>query len=132
MADILSIHHACVDTKDIDESIAYYEKLGFYLIRKQTCDFGEYAMMRQGTARIELIQNRDADSNHTGETGPIAHIGFDVDDVENIFDKLKSKGIVFQTDAIERSPEPMGGLLSCSTVGPSGEIINFYHFLNDF
>jgi len=129
MAQITAIHHVCIDTWNIEESLSYYqEKLGFSLIGREQCSFGEYAMLRFGNARIELIQNADKTQNEIREAGPIAHIGFEVDDVEGIFSTLKEKGIVFKTEQVVRQDEPLGGLTACSTVGPSGEMLSFYHF----
>lgn len=130
MAQIMAVHHVCIDTWDMEESLAYYqEKLGFSLVGREQCSFGEYAMLRFGNARIELIQNADRHRNEIREAGPIAHIGFEVDDVEDIFQVLTQRGVVFQTKEVERQNEPLGGLEACSTTGPSGEILSFYHFL---
>ena len=130
MANILSIHHACVEVNDIEDSLRYYrEKMGFELIDRETCGFGEYAMLRYGAARVELIQRQPTTPNIVQPEGPLAHIGFEVDDVEGIFNELKKRGIIFKTEEVERCSEPLGGLVACSTVGPCGEVLSFYHFL---
>lgn len=132
MAEILSVHHVCIETPDIEESLVYYQsKLGFSLIGRESCGFGEYAMLKYGNARIELIQSGETGEMVQREPGPIAHIGFEVDDVQGMFDLLRQRGIQFKTEEVEHAGEPLGGLTACSTVGPSGEIISFYHFLRD-
>ena len=129
MARITAIHHVCIDTWDMEESLSYYqEKLGFTLVGRERCSFGDYAMLRFGDARIELIQNGEKRRNEIREAGPIAHIGFEVDDVEEIFKELTERGVVFKTKEAERQDEPLGGLIACSTTGPCGEILSFYHF----
>ena len=133
MANILSIHHACVEVNDIEDSLRYYQnKLGFELVGRERCSFGEYAMLCSGQARVELIQRQPTTKNFLRPEGPIAHIGLEVDDVEGIFNTLKARGVQFTTQAIERCEEPLGGLVACSTVGPCGEVISFYHFLKPF
>ena len=131
MAQILSIHHICIETADIHKSLDYYRSiLGFELIGMESCSFGEYAMLRCGDARVELIQSKDASIIHGN--APIAHIGFEVDDVEALFQKLRKKGVKFKTETIEHNAEPLGGLTACSTTGPDGEVINFYKFNRSF
>ena len=132
MAAIKGIHHVCIETWDIEESIAYYcDILGFSMAGREHCSFGEYAMVRCGDARIELIQREPARKNEKRPEGPIAHIGLEVDDVEALFNSLREKGVVFKTEEVERNDEPFGGIIACSTVGPCGEVINFYHFLRE-
>ena len=132
MSAIKAVHHVCIETWDIEESISYYcETLGFTLAGREHCSFGEYAMVCSGAARIELIQREPTKKNEKRPEGPIAHIGLEVDDVEGLFNDLKKKGVIFKTEEVERNTEPLGGIIACSTVGPCGEVINFYHFLKD-
>ena len=132
MAEVLGIHHVNIETWDIENSIRFYrDKLGFALVDRETCSFGEYAMMKAGQARIELIQHGETRPDSVErEAGPIPHIGFEVDDVPAIHAALKAKGVVFRAEEVERYDEPNGGIEVVCTKGPSGEELNFYHFLN--
>ena len=133
MAEVLGIHHIYIDTWDIEESIQFYrDKLGFEMVDRERIPDGEYAMMKSGHARIELIQHEETRPNDsTRRAGPIGHIGFEVDDVPAIHELLKSRGVVFRAEEVERYDAPAGGIEVVCTKGPSGEELNFYHFLNE-
>ena len=133
MAKVLGIHHVQIETWNIEESIRYYrDKLGFDMVDRETCSFGEYAMMKSGSARIELIQHCETREDDPGRpAGPIPHIGFEVDDVPAIHKELKARGVVFREEEVERYDEPNGGIEVVCTKGPSGEELNFYHFIHE-
>ena len=45
--EIYNIHHVCIYTPEIEKSINFYQDImGFNLIGRETCDFGEYAMLK--------------------------------------------------------------------------------------
>ena len=133
MGDIYGIHHICVNTPDIDRSIAFYcDIIGFRLLGKESCAFGEYAMLRLNDSRLELIQPKNPDANSFGNCGSLTHFGLAVHDIDAVVAELRAKGVEFLTDAIDDFDEPMGGLRAISLLGPSGEAINLYEFKRDF
>jgi catechol 2,3-dioxygenase-like lactoylglutathione lyase family enzyme len=132
MGKIAGIHHLCVNTPDIDKSLRFYrEKLGFELLDRETCAFGEYAMLRLGTSNLELIQPNDPGEDSFGSRGALAHFGLQVEGIDEAFASLKEKGVEFLS-GVEEYSEPMGDFRAASFTGPSGEAINLYEFKRAF
>ena len=133
MGSIYGIHHICVNTPDINRSITFYRDLiGFKLLNKESCAFGDYAMLRLNDSRLELIQPKNPDASSFGNSGSLTHFGLAVHGIDEVVDDLRAKGVEFLTDTIDDCDEPMGGLRAISLLGPSGEAINLYEFKRDF
>ena len=67
MGAILGIHHLCVQTPDMEASLHFYrDVLGFEVTDRETCDFGEYAMLQLHGTRLELIEPNQTDENSFG------------------------------------------------------------------
>ncbi len=133
MGSIYGIHHICVNTPEIDRSIAFYRDLiGFTLLGRESCTFGEYAMLRLNDSRLELIQPKNPDANSFGNCGSLTHFGLAVRGIDEVVADLRAKGVQFLNEEIDDCDEPMGGLRAISLLGPSGEAINLYEFKRDF
>ena len=129
MGEIYEIHHICVHAKDIDESIAFYRDIfGFTLVGKESSDVDEYAMLKLGTSRLELIQPKPQKESDFGDCGSIAHIGLGVRDIDSVVKNLRAKGIQFLSEEIEDKDAPLGGLRAIQMHGPAGEHINLYEW----
>ena len=133
MGSIYGIHHICVNTPEIDRSIAFYRDLiGFTLLGRESCAFGEYAMLRLNNSRLELIQPKNPDANSFGNCGSLTHFGLAVRGIDEVVADLRAKGVQFLNEEIDDCDEPMGRLRAISLLGPSGEAINLYEFKRDF
>ena len=133
MGSIYGIHHICVNTPEIDRSIAFYRDLiGFTLLGRESCAFGEYARLRLNDSRLELIQPKNPDANSFGNCGSLTHFGLAVRGIDEVVADLRAKGVQFLNEEIDDCDEPMGGLRAISLLGPSGEAINLYEFKRDF
>lgn len=133
MNGILGIHHICVHARDIEASVAFYrDVIGFALLGRETCDFGEYAMLKLNASRLELIQPNEQDADTFGDKGAIAHIGLEVRGIDEVVAALREKGVRFLSEEIEDNDAPMGGLRAIQLLGPSGEHINLYQWKRDF
>ena len=129
MGAIVGIHHLCVQTADLEASLRFYRDLiGFQVTDRETCDFGEYAMLKLGESRLELIQPKQADETSFGSQGALAHFGLAVTGIDEVCETLKQKGVRFETEAPARYEQPMGGFRAISLTGPAGEAINLYEF----
>ena len=132
MGEIYGIHHVCVHAKDIDESIAFYRDMfGFTLFGKESSEVDEYAMMKLGSSRLELIQPKPQKDSDFGDRGSIAHIGLAVHDIDAVVNDLREKGIRFLTEEIEDHDAPLGGLRAIQLLGPADEHINLYEWKKD-
>ena len=133
MSGIYGIHHICVHTPEIEKSIAFYRDIiGFSLIGRETCDFGEYAMMKLNDSRLELIQPNEQDEDTFGDKGSITHIGLAVEGIDSVWDALRAKGVPLLSSEIEDDDAPMGGLRVIQLLGPSQEHINLYEWKHTF
>ena len=129
MGEIYDIHHICVHAKDIDERIAFYRDIfGFTLIGKESSDVDEYAMLKLGTSRLELIQPKPQKESDFGDRGSIAHIGLAVHDIDSVVKELRAKGVQFLSEEIEDKDAPLGGLRAIQMHGPADEHINLYEW----
>ncbi|MBQ4431825.1 MAG: VOC family protein [Synergistaceae bacterium] len=133
MSGIYGIHHICICTPDIEKSVAFYRDImGFGLIGRETCDFGEYAMMKLNDSRLELIQPNEQNEDTFGNKGSITHIGLAVEGIDSVWDDLRAKGVPLLSDSIEDDDAPMGGLRVIQLLGPSQEHINLYEWKRTF
>lgn len=133
MGGIYGIHHLCVNTPDIDASVAFYrDVIGFELLGRERCDFGEYAMLRLNDSRLELIQPKRPTQDSFGNRGSLTHFGLAVKNIDEVVEDLRAKGVRFLSDEIDDCDAPMGGLRAISLLGPSQEAINLYEFKRDF
>jgi len=135
---ITGMHHVCIYTSDIDQSIAFYKLLGFRVIYKvvekpEVLDKKypqKYALIRLGNCSIELLNPR-VDNLNTEPRGVIGHIGFNVENIEALHEDLKRKGIKFNTEDIVHVDKMYNGIKLITFKGPSGEGLTLYEF-NDF
>ena len=135
MNGIYNIHHICIYTPEIEKSINFYQDImGFNLIGRETCDFGEYAMLKLNDSRLELIQpiEQDQNENTFGNKGSITHIGIAVKDADSVWDYLCSKRVPLLSKEIEDDDAPMGGLRVIQLLGPSQEHLNLYEWKREF
>ena len=129
MGKINGLHHVSVDTPDMEQSLDFYcNKLGFTLVHRELCSFGDFALVRLGDAAVELIVQADPSEAFYNRRGVISHFGLDVDNVSEVFEALKRRGVAFLSDAVESCDGPAGGIQYVSLKGPSGEEINLYEF----
>ena len=128
---ITGIDHICVHTPDIEKSITFYQDvMGFHLSDRETCDFGEYAMLNLNDSQLELIQPNEQDEDTFGDKGSITHIGMAVQGIEYVWEELKAKGVPLLSKEIQDDEAPRGGLRVIQLLGPSGEHLNLYEWKN--
>ena len=133
MKGIYGIHHICIYTPEIEKSIAFYRNImGFSILGRETCDFGEYAMMKLNDSLLELIQPNEQNQDTFGDKGSITHIGFAVKGIEDVWNELNAKGVPLLSEEIQDDDAPMGGLRVIQLLGPSQEHINLYEWKHPF
>ena len=129
MGTIIGIHHLCVNTPDMEKSLQFYcDILGFQMQSRESCDFGEHAMLRLNQHNLELICPNESDESSFGNCGSLAHFGLQVENIDEVHAMLKTKGVQFLTDQVNDYTQPMGGFRAISLLGPSQEAINLYEF----
>ena len=123
--------HVAIYTADMDQSIAFYEKIGGGLKNQasiQTPD-GEkkLALVDFGGVTLELIQ---APTPMPLTEGNVPHFAVYVDDVDAAAADIKAAGVdTFLTPEKVVVPGLFGGLENWFFTGPSGEQIELLHML---
>lgn len=94
---ITGMHHTGIYCRDIDESIAFYEGIGFRLLFRTIAYEGDkplkMAWIKAGTdATIELIEQEDKSVIDPAARTP-NHVALRVDDMDSFVGKLEERGI---------------------------------------
>ena len=121
--------HVAIHTKNMDESIAFYEKIGGSLSQRAAIPTpaGDklLALVSFGGITLELIQSP---TEAPMTEGCIPHIAIYVDDLDAAAAEIKSAGVdTFMTPEKKVLPELFGGLENWFFTGPSGEQIELLH-----
>ena len=123
--------HVAIYTADMDQSIAFYEKIGGGLKNQasiQTPD-GEkkLALVDFGGVTLELIQ---APTPMPLTEGNVPHFAVYVDDVDAAAADIRAAGVdTFLTPQKKVLTNLFGGLENWFFTGPSGEQIELLHML---
>ena len=123
--------HVAIHTKDMDGSIAFYEKIGGALRQRMSIPTPEgaklLALVSFGGTTLELIQSP---TEAPMTEGCIPHIAIYVDDLDTAAAEIKDAGVdTFTTPAKKVLPNLFGGLENWFFTGPSGEQIELLHML---
>lgn len=122
--------HIAIYTKDMDESIAFYEKIGGAVQQRAAISTpdGEKLLALVGFAglTLELIQ---APTPMPMTEGNVPHFAVYVDDLDAVAAELQALGVDFMTPAKKVLPHLFGGLENWFFTGPSGEEIELLHML---
>ena len=115
----------------MDESIAFYEKIGGSLAQRDTrpspAGEKELALVNFGGFVVELLQ---MPTPMPMEAGNIPHIAVYVDDVDATAADIRAAGVdTFQTPEKVVLPNLFGGLENWFFTGPSGEQIELLKML---
>lgn len=127
----LGLGHVAVYTRDMEESIAFYERLGGTVKGRGGVSTPEgekkLALVAFGGITLELIQNPGA--MPMGE-GNLPHFALLVDDLDAAAAAVRAVGVdTFLTPEKKVLPELFGGLQNWFFTGPSGEQIELLQML---
>ncbi len=129
------IQHIGIPVKDLARSIIFYEGLGFENVMQQNFDYngelGEVAMMQSGEIVVEIYQMPDSilPEIMARKDGKIDHFAIDVENVEELFVFLQSKGYLVLEDAPVFLPFWKNGCKYFNIAGPDAERIEFNQIL---
>ncbi len=127
----LGLAHVAVYTRDIEESIAFYEKLGGAVTGRGGIPTPEgekkLALVSYGGITLELIQSP---GNMPMEEGNVPHFAILVDDLDAAAAAVRAAGVnTFLTPEKKVLPDLFGGLQNWFFTGPSGEQIELLQML---
>ena len=123
--------HIAIHTKDMEESIAFYEKIGGALRQRASISTPDgdklLALVSFGGFTLELIQSPVPAPMTEGN---IPHFAVYVDDLDAAAAAVKAAGVdTFMTPEKKVLPNLFGGLENWFFTGPSGEQIELLHML---
>lgn len=123
--------HVAVYTRDMEESIAFYEKLGGEVKGRGGVSTPEgekkLALVSYGGITLELIQSPGA---MPMEEGNVPHFAILVDDLDAAAEEVRAAGVdSFLTPEKKVLPDLFGGLQNWFFSGPSGEQIELLQML---
>lgn len=125
--------HVAIYTADMEESIAFYEKIGGSVYKRDVVptQAGEkkLTLMEFGGFLLELIEPPAGQLVPAGE-GSIPHFAVYVEDLDQAAAALKQAGVIsFMTLEKNVLPKTFGGLQNWFFTGPSGEQIELLQML---
>ena len=128
---ILGLAHVAVHTADLEESIAFYQRIGGAVSKRDhlSTPMGEkrFALVELPGVTLELIESPTPVP--MGE-GNLPHLAFYVDDLDAAAAQLRAAGVdTFQTPEKRTVPHLFGGLENWFFTGPSGEQIELMKML---
>ena len=122
---INGLQHIGVPTKNMEETIAFYGKLGFEIAFETVNDGDRVVFLKFGSLVIETYESKDA----TMKSGAIDHIALDVKDIEKTYELINQEGLNSTQDTIHFLPFWENGVKFFTIEGPNKEKVEFSQFL---
>lgn len=115
------IQHVGIPTNDINETVSFYQSLGFTLAFSANNQGEEVRFLQLGNLMVEAYQNGQA----VLSTGAIDHIAIDVVNIDELFLKIKSAGYTMLDQKVNGLPFWERGVKFFTILGPNKEKIEF-------
>lgn len=122
---VTGTQHLGLPTADLDQTLSFYQGLGFRVAYQTVNDGGRVAFLRLGDLTIETYESREA----AGRPGAIDHVALDVTDVDAAFAALQAGGYRLLDGAVQYLPFWDRGVRFFTIQGPNGEKIEFSQML---
>ncbi len=99
---INGVQHVGIPTDNLDKSIKFYETIGFEVIYQTVNEAADekVAFMQLGNLVMEIYENHRA----TMKTGSIDHVALDVNDIEKVFEYIRTTSIEMIDDKVMSLP----------------------------
>lgn len=122
---INGLQHIGVPTKNMEETIAFYEKLGFETAFETVNDGDRVVFLKFASLVIETYESKDA----TMKSGAVDHIALDVKDIEKTYELINQEGLNTTKDTIHFLPFWENGVKFFTIEGPNKEKVEFSQYL---
>ncbi len=124
---ITGLQHIGIPTNDLEETIAFYETLGFQIAFQTVNEPADerVAFLKMGDVTIETYENKQAALSN----GALDHIALNVTDIEAVFEVAKEKGLCILDTEIQFLPFWENGVKFFTVVGPNKEKVEFNQYL---
>lgn len=117
------LQHVGLPTNNMDETIAFYEGLGFENVYETVNKAANerVAFLRLGTLMVEAYENRQA----AMRSGALDHLALDVHDIDKCYEEAKAQGYEVVSNGIEALPFWEKGVRFFIILGPNKERLEF-------
>lgn len=115
------VQHIGIPTNNLDETIRFYEQLGFNVALKTQNGEETVAFLQLYNLVIETYENRSA----VMQAGAIDHIAIDVKEIDALFETVKAKGFHLLDNRVNALPFWENGVRFFTILGPNKEKIEF-------
>lgn len=120
------IQHIGIPTNDIEETIQFYERLGFHVILATRNNDVTVAFLQLHNLVIETYENKSA----TMQPGAIDHISLDVKNIDEMFEIVKLKNFNLLDHGVQCLPFWEKGVKFFTILGPNKEKIEFCEIIS--
>ena len=124
-AYLKGMQHIGIPTKDVEATVAFYEKIGLETYYRKHSGGDNVAFLRLDSLIIETYYQEQT----TGVTGAIDHITIDVTDIEKVFEHVKANGYILLDQEIVFLDFFDNGVKFFMIEGPNKERIEFNQIL---
>lgn len=115
------VQHIGIPTNNLDETIRFYEQLGFNVALKTQNGEETVAFLQLYNLVIETYENRSA----VMQAGAIDHIAIDVKEIDALFENVKAKGFHLLDNRVNALPFWENGVRFFTILGPNKEKVEF-------
>lgn len=124
---LTGIQHIGIPTNDIEETIAFYKKLGFDIAFQTVNEEAneKVAFLKLNTLIVETYENKAA----ALKAGAIDHVAIDVKDIEAVYALINQEGLNTTADMIHFLPFWENGVKFFTIEGPNKEKVEFSQYL---
>ncbi len=142
----VGIHHTAISTPDLERSVGFYRdhfgfapafdfawdesNEGFQRTHALPETRGRVVMLERGDSRLEIFEYakpvpRPADPHRRNVEHGIAHVSFEVKDIEAEYARLRDAGVRFQSE-----PVPQNTIKCCYCRDPDGNVIELIEYFD--
>ena len=122
---INGLQHIGVPARNMEETITFYEKLGFETAFETVNDGNRVVFLKFASLVIETYESRDT----AMKSGAIDHIALDVKDIEKTYELINQEGLNTTKDTIHFLPFWGNGVKFFTIEGPNKEKVEFSQYL---
>ena len=115
------IQHIGIPTNNIEETLAFYEQLGFHVALLTKNADEAVAFLQLNNLVIETYENKSA----VMQAGAVDHIALDVKNIDALFEVVKTKRFQLLDEQVNRLPFWEHGVRFFTILGPNKEKIEF-------
>ena len=117
------LQHVGLPTNNMDETIAFYEGLGFTNVYETVNEAANerVAFLQCGNLTLEAYENKQA----ALRSGAIDHLALDVKDIEGCYAQAQAQGYEIVSNGIEELPFWEKGVRFFILLGPNTERLEF-------